>query len=159
MAKKRDKNIAIKVVELILAAFIAKGLGFVREMVLANYYGTSYVSDAFVAVQNIPAIIFTVFGTAVTTGFIPLYTEIKVKKNKELADRFANNVFNIFCLLSVFLTILGVLFSNQLVKFRERLLSYAINLQRLLCLHVLPLFWYIYIMRICKLRAISIKTL
>ena len=116
MAKKRDKSIAIKVVELILAAFIAKGLGFVREMVLANYYGTSYVSDVFVAVQNIPAIIFTVFGTAVTTGFIPLYTEIKVKKNKELADRFANNVFNIFCLLSVFLTILGVLFSNQLVK-------------------------------------------
>ena len=102
MAKKRDKSIAIKVVELILAAFIAKGLGFVREMVLANYYGTSYVSDVFVAVQNIPAIIFTVFGTAVTTGFIPLYTEIKVKKNKELADRFANNVFNIFCLLSVF---------------------------------------------------------
>ena len=116
MAKKRDKSIAIKVAELILAAFIAKGLGFVREMVLANYYGTSYVSDVFVAVQNIPAIIFTVFGTAVTTGFIPLYTEIKVKKNKELADGFANNVFNIFCLLSVFLTILGVLFSKQLVK-------------------------------------------
>ena len=157
MAKKRDKSIAIKVVELILAAFIAKGLGFVREMVLANYYGTSYVSDVFVAVQNIPAIIFTVFGTAVTTGFIPLYTEIKVKKNKELADRFANNVFNIFCLLSVFLTILGVLFSNQLVKLFAG--GYAINLQRLLCLHVLPLFWYIYIMRICKLRAISIKTL
>ena len=82
MAKKRDKSIAIKVAELILAAFIAKGLGFVREMVLANYYGTSYVSDVFVAVQNIPAIIFTVFGTAVTTGFIPLYTEIKVKKNR-----------------------------------------------------------------------------
>ena len=64
MAKKRDKSIAIKVVELILAAFIVKGLGFVREMVLANYYGTSYVSDVFVAVQNIPAIIFTVFAVA-----------------------------------------------------------------------------------------------
>ena len=90
-----------------------------KELLLPSMIGqsiTSYVSDVFVAVQNIPAIIFTVFGTAVTTGFIPLYTEIKVKKNKELADRFANNVFNIFCLLSVFLTILGVLFSNQLVK-------------------------------------------
>ncbi len=116
MAQKREKNIAIKVIELILAAFIAKGLGFAREMVLANYYGTSYVSDVFVAVQNIPAIIFTVFGTAVTTGFIPLYTEIKVKKNKESADIFANNVFNIFLVLSIFLTILGIIFSNQLVK-------------------------------------------
>lgn len=116
MAQKREKNIVIKVIELILAAFVAKGLGFVREMVLANYYGTSYVSDIFVAVQNIPAIIFTVFGTAVTTGFIPLYTEIRVKKNKESADRFANNVFNIFLLFSIFLTILGIVFSKQLVK-------------------------------------------
>lgn len=116
MGRKGDKSIAVKVIELIFTAFIAKGLGFVREMVLAYYYGTSYVSDVFVAVQNIPAIIFTVFGTAVTTGFIPLYTEIKVKKDKESADLFANNVFNIFLLLSVVLTVLGVLFSKQLVK-------------------------------------------
>lgn len=116
MKQNRDKNIAIKAIELILAAFIAKGLGFVREMVLANYYGTSYISDVFVAVQNIPAIIFTVFGTAVTTGFIPLYTEIKVKKNKKSADTFTNNVFNIFLILSIFLTILGTIFSKQLVK-------------------------------------------
>ncbi len=116
MAQKKEKNIVIKVIELILAAFIAKGLGFVREMVLANYYGTSYVSDVFVAVQNIPAIIFTVFGTAVTTGFIPIYTEIKVKKNKESADIFANNVFNIFFFLSILLSILGTIFSKQLVK-------------------------------------------
>lgn len=116
MSRKRDKSTAVKVIELIFAAFIAKGLGFVREMVLANYYGTSYVSDVFVAVQNIPAIIFTVFGTAVTTGFIPLYTEIKVNKNKVSADKFANNVFNIFLLLSFVLTILGIICSEQLVR-------------------------------------------
>jgi putative peptidoglycan lipid II flippase len=93
---EKKSNFAVKVVQLIFFAFVAKGFGFVREIVLANYYGTSYVSDVYVAVQNIPAIIFTIFGTAVTTGFIPLYTEVKVKKNKESADIFANNVFNIF---------------------------------------------------------------
>ena len=72
MGKK--SNFAVKVIQLIFFAFVAKGFGFVREIVLANYYGTSYVSDVYVAVQNIPAIIFTIFGTAVTTGFIPLYT-------------------------------------------------------------------------------------
>ena len=112
---KKNSNFAIKVVQLIFFAFVAKGFGFVREIVLANYYGTSFVSDVYVAVQNIPAIIFTVFGTAVTTGFIPLYTEIKVKKDKESADIFANNVFNIFLLLSLLLAALGVVFSKQLV--------------------------------------------
>ena len=113
---KKDGAFLTKVVQLIFFAFVAKGLGFMRELVLANYYGTSYVSDVFVAVQNIPAIIFTVFGTAVTTGFIPLYTEIKIRKNKESADTFANNVFNIFLLLSIVLSILGIVFSKQLVK-------------------------------------------
>lgn len=113
---KKDGAFLTKVLQLIFFAFVAKGLGFIRELVLANYYGTSYVSDVFVAVQNIPAIIFTVFGTAVTTGFIPLYTEIKIRKNKKSADTFANNVFNIFLLLSIVLSILGIVFSKQLVK-------------------------------------------
>ena len=113
MSKK--KNVLISTIQLIAAAFIAKGFGFAREMVLANYYGTSYISDVYVAVQNIPAIIFTVFGVAVTTGFIPLYTELDIKKGKPEADKFANNVFNIYLILSSVLTILGVFFSRQLV--------------------------------------------
>ena len=116
---EKKSNFAVKVIQLIFFAFVAKGFGFVREIVLANYYGTSYVSDVYVAVQNIPAIIFTIFGTAVTTGFIPLYTEVKIRKNKESADTFANNVFNIFLLLSLLLTTLGVFFSKQLVKLFE----------------------------------------
>lgn len=113
---KKNSNFAVKVIQLVFFAFVAKGFGFIREIVLANYYGTTYVSDVYVAVQNIPAIIFTVFGTAVTTGFIPLYTDIKIKKNEEFADKFANNVFNIFLLLSIISAFLGVFFSKQLVN-------------------------------------------
>ena len=116
MKRDQSSSLVIKTIQLIFAAFIAKGLGFVREMVLANYYGTTAIADVYVAVHNIPAIIFSVFGTAVTTGFIPLYTELSVKKGKEAADKFANNVFNIFLLLSVILSSLGILFSKQLVQ-------------------------------------------
>ena len=91
-------NYIKKTIQLIFFAFVAKGLGFVREMVLANYYGANYVSDVFVVVQNIPAVIFAMFGTAVTTGFIPLYSELKVKNGKSEAHKFMNNVFNIFFL-------------------------------------------------------------
>ncbi len=113
---KIERNKILKqTIQLILVAFLAKGMGFIREVVLANYYGTSYVADVFVAVQNIPAVIFTVFGTAVTTGFIPLYTEIHTKKGQKDADKFANNVFNIFFVLSILLSLLGIVFSKQLV--------------------------------------------
>lgn len=109
-------NYIKKTIQLIFFAFVAKGLGFVREMVLANYYGTNYVSDVFVVVQNIPAVIFAMFGTAVTTGFIPLYSELKVKEGKTEAHKFMNNVFNIFFLVAIILTILGIIFSKQLVS-------------------------------------------
>jgi len=113
--KTRSENYLQKTLLLILSAFIGKGFGFIRELVLAYFFGTSYISDVYVAVQNIPSIIFTVFGTAVTTGFIPLYVDIKVNKNKEEADKFANNVFNIFLILSLVLSLLGIVFSKQLV--------------------------------------------
>lgn len=116
MLKEKSENFFVKTIQLIFVAFVAKGLGFVREIVLANFYGASYVSDVFVAVQNIPAIIFTVFGTAVTTGFIPIYTELNIKKGKETADKFANNVFNIFFILSALLSVLGIVFSKQLIS-------------------------------------------
>lgn len=112
----KDNELIKKTLQLIAVAILAKGLGFIREVVLANYYGASYISDVFVAVQNIPSIIFTVFGIAITTGFIPIYTELEVKKGKDIADKFANNIFNIFLLISVILSILGIIFSNQLVK-------------------------------------------
>ena len=86
-------NYIKKTIQLIFFAFVAKGLGFVREMVLANYYGANYVSDVFVVVQNIPAVIFAMFGTAVTTGFIPLYSELKVKEGKTEAHKFSNNTY------------------------------------------------------------------
>lgn len=112
----KSGNLFYKTIQLIIAAFIGKGLGFVREMVLAYFYGASHVSDVYVAVQNIPAIIFTLFGTAVTTGFIPLYSELSVKKGKKEADKFANNVFNVFLVLAIILSLLGMVFSEQLVK-------------------------------------------
>lgn len=115
MKRNQSSSLVIKTIQLIISAFIAKGLGFIREIVLANYYGTTSVADVYVAVQNIPAIIFSVFGTAVTTGFIPIYTELIIKKGKDSADKFANNVFNIFLLLSIVLSFLGILFSKQLV--------------------------------------------
>ena len=92
MSKSKGFNLISKTFQLIFFSFLVKGLGFLREMVLAYFYGTSAVSDVYVAVQNIPSIIFTVFGTAVTTGFIPIYTDVCVNKGKEEADRFANNV-------------------------------------------------------------------
>lgn len=109
-------NLLKKSIQLIILTLLVKSLGFVREMVLAAFYGTSSMVDIYVAVQNIPSVVFTVFGTAITTSFIPIYMEIKQESGKDSAKKFTCNVLNIFLIISIILTILGIVFSQVLVK-------------------------------------------
>ena len=105
-----------KVMQLIGLSLLVKILGFMREIFMAYYYGASTTVDVFVASLNIPSVIFALFGTAITTSFIPLYSEIKEKKNEAEALKYTNNVLNILLLISGGITILGILFSDILVK-------------------------------------------
>lgn len=114
--KANTSSVLSKFIQLIIAALLGKGLGFIREMVLAYFYGTSAVSDVFVASQSIPNVIFSIFGVAITTGFIPLFTDIKIHKGEKQAKKFTNNVFNIFMVISLIISVVGIFFSKILVN-------------------------------------------
>lgn len=105
-----------KVIQLIGLSLLVKILGFMREIFMAYYYGTSITADVFVASLNIPSVIFALFGTAITTSFIPLYSEIKEKEGESAALKYTNNILNFLLLISGGITILGILFSDILVK-------------------------------------------
>lgn len=109
----RVGNIAINFV---IATLIAKILGFVREISLTTVYGAGAVTDAYIISSNIPLILFSVIGSALCTIFIPLYCNIEQKSGKDKALKFSNNICNILIILSILLSIVGVVFSNQLIK-------------------------------------------
>ncbi|HTD38300.1 MAG TPA: murein biosynthesis integral membrane protein MurJ [Candidatus Limnocylindrales bacterium] len=50
-------------------------LGFVREVVYAKFYGTSWELDAFLAASIVPVILFGVFNGALVTALVPLFTD------------------------------------------------------------------------------------
>lgn len=58
-------------------AIISKVLGFVRELLMASYFGTSTVADAYFVASIIPVLLFSAVGMSITTGIIPLYAELK----------------------------------------------------------------------------------
>ena len=61
---------------LMIVTIIAKILGFGRELVLASAYGASMYSDAYLVAMNIPTVIFTSIGGALSTTFIPMYFDV-----------------------------------------------------------------------------------
>ena len=121
---------------LMIATIIAKVLGFTRELVLASSYGASMYSDAYLTAMNIPLVIFTIIGTTLGTVLIPMYFEINSGIGEDEALKFINNVFNIVILLCILLTIVGFIFTEQLVTvfaigFEGKTLKIAIDFTRI----------------------------
>ncbi|MEG1131285.1 MAG: murein biosynthesis integral membrane protein MurJ [Romboutsia sp.] len=101
---------------LMIATLIAKVLGFARELTLASVYGASGTSDAFLVAMNIPAVIFLAIGASLDTAFIPLYHDIIENNGKEESNKFTNNVLNAVTIICLGFSVLGIIFTPQIVK-------------------------------------------
>lgn len=130
------KNIAKSAITLVLATIIAKVLGFGRELALASTYGVSMYSDAYLTAMNIPLIIFTSIGAAIGTTFIPMYFEVNQSFGEKKALKFTNNILNIVMLVCLLLTVIGILFTDQIVKlfafgFKKETFEICVNFTRI----------------------------
>lgn len=110
------KNPIVVTIMLMISNILVKFLGLARDIVLANTYGTSMYSDAYIVANNIPIVLFTVMSTAISTSFIPMYSEVNEKDGEDKALLFANNFINILLVISILMTILGEVFPDLLVK-------------------------------------------
>lgn len=107
-------------VAVIVLSIVVKVLGFSRDLVLAHFYGASYISDAYLIATTLPITVFSFVGVAISSTYIPISAEIDgdVKKNK-----FTTCVlFSIILLSIVFITLVN-LFPSYVVK----LLAYGFS--------------------------------
>jgi putative peptidoglycan lipid II flippase len=97
--------------------FISRIFGLIRDIVMMNFFGTSYVSDAFQAGFRIPNLLRLLFGEgALSAAFVPIYNEIGVKENRSAQIRFAMNMLHILCAILLLLSLLGIVFAPLIVK-------------------------------------------
>lgn len=127
---------------LMVATIIAKILGFGRELVLAAGYGTSIYSDAYVTAMNIPQVIFAIIGSTLATVLIPMYMEVHSEEGEEASLKFINNVSNLVIIACLVLSILGFLFTKQIVNvfaigYEGKALEVAINFTRITILGII----------------------
>ena len=111
------KNIIKTFAFMFSAIFLAKILGLVRNIIFANCYGTGYEATAFFTASRIPLQLLDMsLGAAISSTFIPVFNEYLQKKGKERAIQFANNFLNIIIVISLILTILGIMFAPFIVN-------------------------------------------
>lgn len=95
---------------------LSKILGLLRVVVFANRLGAGEEFDIYVAAFRLPDFIFNllILGT-LSVAFIPVFVEY-LQKNKEEAVKIASTFFNFAFLIMGALAVLGILFSDFLVK-------------------------------------------
>jgi len=117
---------------------ISRILGYVRDILIAIFLGTSLFADVFFVAFRLPNTFRRLFAEGTfNAAFIPSYAG-QLAKNKEEADNFARNVFNLLFIILLFLVLLAEIFMPQLIfliapgfyKDPEKL-NLAINLSRI----------------------------
>ena len=93
----------------IVATILCRILGLGREIVISNKFGAGIETDAFFVAFMIPNLMRIFLGEgALSTAFIPIFTDYLADNNKEKAEYFANNVLNILIIVLIVVVLLGV---------------------------------------------------
>lgn len=100
-----------------VAVFSSRITGLVREQVLAALFGAGQVLDAYRIGFLIPNLTRDLFAEgALSSAFVPIFTEYLSKRSKEDAARLANLVASAIIMVVGTVCALGVIFSPQLVS-------------------------------------------
>lgn len=92
-------------------------LALLSSQIYMSHFGTDGIYiNIYSYVINIPNIIFTCIGTALSTVVIPIYVGHKARGDKDKAKLFADNIITVSTVLTLVLVILGILLSPFLIK-------------------------------------------
>lgn len=99
------------------ATAVSRVLGFVRDIVIARYFGTAMYAQAFVVAFRIPNLLRDLVGEGATnSAVVPVLTEELTKKGKTEFFRLAQVILNILLVTLLVLTFIGIFASPFIVK-------------------------------------------
>lgn len=89
---------------------VSRGMGFVRDILMAGFFGTSNAMSAFVVAFRVPNLFRALFGEgALSAAFIPVFVETREREGEASAWRLARQVFTMTGLALAAIVGLGVL--------------------------------------------------
>jgi len=95
---------------------LSRMFGFIRDLFIAMAFGSSTAADAFFVAFRIPNMQRRVLGEgAVSSAFIPVFSETLTQKGKEAARQLTANIFNILLILLSTVSFLLFIFSPAVV--------------------------------------------
>ena len=96
---------------------LSRIFGFLRDMVVAYFFGAGMAADAFFVAFRIPNLWRKLVGEgSLTISFIPVYTEYLTQRSEEETREVTHIAFTVAGIALLILTIFGILFSPILIR-------------------------------------------
>jgi putative peptidoglycan lipid II flippase len=101
-----------------LAFLISNLLGLVRQILVADAFGTSAAMEAYNAANRISETLFNlVAGGALGSAFIPTFTSLLAKEKRQQAWRLASSITNLVLIVLTLTAALAAIFAPQVVRY------------------------------------------
>jgi putative peptidoglycan lipid II flippase len=112
-----NKSIAKSASIIGAATLCSRILGFIRDVVMARFFGTGIASQAFVVAFRIPNLFRDLVAEgAANAAFVPVFSDCLLKKEKNEFWYLVRNILGIIFALLVLITLLGVLFAPLITR-------------------------------------------
>jgi putative peptidoglycan lipid II flippase len=99
------------------ATLLSRIFGFIRDVVIAWFFGAGFSSDAFFVAFRIPNLLRRLFAEgSLTIAFIPVFTEYLTLRGKEEAFHLASSAIRLLSAMLVIAAIFGILFAPLIVR-------------------------------------------
>lgn len=96
--------------------FLSQILGLLRDRMLANIFGASHNLDIYYASFKIPDFIFVAIGSFISVSIIIPFIQEKINEGHVKAREFIDNIFSIFFVVIIFVSVLFFFLMPILVK-------------------------------------------
>ncbi|MDC0358653.1 murein biosynthesis integral membrane protein MurJ [Oligoflexia bacterium] len=94
---------------------LSRGLGFIRDLLLARLFGAGIIADAFFVAFRIPNILRSLVAEgALTSAFVPVFST-ELKKSRADAQTAMHSVTGLLLATTIFLALAGIIFAQELV--------------------------------------------
>lgn len=98
------------------ATMLSRIMGMVRDMVQSRLFGAGLASDAFIAAFQIPNMLRRFFAEgALTSAFVPIFSETLTKRGEQEARDLANICFTLLTIVMAGITLAGIVCSPWIV--------------------------------------------
>jgi putative peptidoglycan lipid II flippase len=133
----KPQNVATGTISILIFTIISKALGFIREMVVAANFGTSWRLDALIVAMDPATTLGGIVTGAIASMMVPIYIGEKRKKDPEKITAYTTQILFISSLLLIGFGVLFSIFPELFVrifapKFSGEEFEYAVRKMRII---------------------------